>query len=103
MSEFTDDTLGRYLDQQHDGMRQTRLNDALQQMQTETMRCLLDAAERAMSAEDVPDGVRRRVVNRIVWGDPEGREDVYAARHRQMIAVLGGLTPVLPPELAPEV
>ena len=79
MSDFTDDTLGRYLDQQP-GMRETLHTDPVQHAQTELMRQLLDAADRAMAIEGVPNEDRRRVVNRIVWGDPEGLTDVHAQR-----------------------
>jgi hypothetical protein len=92
VSEFTDDTLGRYLDQQG-GMRRALLEDPVQHAQTEQMRALLDVAERAMATEGVSEDARRRVVNRIVWGEPEGRVDVYEERRRQAMAVSGSLQP----------
>lgn len=92
MSEFTDDTLARYLDQQP-GMRRALLENPVQHAQTEQMRALLDVAEQAMATEGVPEAARRRVVNRIVWGEPEGRVDVYGQRRRQVVAMAGSLTP----------
>lgn len=77
MSEFTDDTLGRYLDQQP-GMRQALLTDPLQKAQVEALRQTLNMVERALIDEGMPDDVRRRVINRVVWGEPEGRVDVHA-------------------------
>lgn len=77
MSEFTDSTLGRYLDQQP-GMRQSLLHDPAQKMQVEALRQTLDMAERAMADEGIPHEARRRVINRIVWGEPEGYIDVHA-------------------------
>ncbi|MGW5477686.1 hypothetical protein [Streptomyces sp. NPDC004008] len=85
MSEFTDGTLGRYLDQQP-GMRETLLRDPVQHAQTELMRRTLEATERAMADEGVPDEARRRVVNRVVWGEPEGFVDVRARFREQVLA-----------------
>lgn len=79
MSDFTDDTFGRYLEQQP-GMREALRTDPVQHAQTELTRQMLDGAERAMADEGVPDEARRRVVNRIVWGEPEGLVDVHAQR-----------------------
>jgi hypothetical protein len=79
MSDFTDGTLGRYLEQQP-GMREALHVDPLQHAQTELMRQLLDGAERAMADEGVPEEARRRVINRVVWGEPEGLIDVHAQR-----------------------
>ncbi|MDX3314661.1 hypothetical protein P1S61_37540 [Streptomyces sp. ME08-AFT2] len=96
MSEFTDDTLGRYLDQQP-GMRQALLTDPVQKMQAEALRQTLSMVERALTDEGVPDDVRRRVINRVVWGEPEGFVDVHAQMEgvrRQMLAA------DLPPDLA---
>lgn len=77
MSEFTDDALGRYLDQQP-GMRQALLTDPVQNMQAKALRQTLNMVERALVDEGVPDDVRRRVINRVVWGEPEGSVDVHA-------------------------
>ncbi|MFF1297943.1 MULTISPECIES: hypothetical protein [unclassified Streptomyces] len=77
MSEFTDDTLSRYLDQQP-GMRAALLNDPVQKMQAEALRRTLGTVERALAAEGVPEEVQRRVINRVVWGEPEGQIDMYA-------------------------
>lgn len=85
MSEFTDEVLGRYLDQQP-GMRQALLEDPVQHAQTELMRRTLAAVERGMTDEGIPPEVRCRVVNRIVWGEPEGLVDVHARVREQVIA-----------------
>ncbi|HEY6114639.1 MAG TPA: hypothetical protein VI172_01660 [Candidatus Dormibacteraeota bacterium] len=96
MSETTDRVLGRYLDQQP-GMREALLNDPVQHAQTELMRRTLDAVDRAMADEGVPDDVRRRVVNRVVWGEPEGLVDVHAQIDwaRQQVAAAYDLPPDL--------
>lgn len=96
MSEFINDTLGRYLDQQP-GMRQALLTDPLQKAQAEALRQTLTMVERALTDEGVPDEVRHRVINRVVWGEPEGHVDVHARMdgvRRQMLAA------DLPPDLA---
>lgn len=77
MSEFVDDILGRYLDQQA-GMRAALLNDPMQHMQAEALRQTLTMVERALIDEGVSEDVRRRVINRVVWGEPEGHVDVHA-------------------------
>ncbi|WP_329215201.1 hypothetical protein OG352_06280 [Streptomyces sp. NBC_01485] len=85
MSEFTDGTLGRYLGQQP-GMRQALLHDAAQHMQVEALRRTLDMVERALDDEGVPHNVRHRVINRVVWGEPEGYVDVRARMQEQVLA-----------------
>jgi hypothetical protein len=92
MSEYTDDTIARHLAQQP-GMRQALLEDPVQRAQTELMRRTLAAAERAMTDERVPDEVRRRVINRIVWGEPEGRIDVHAQMRDQVAAMYSSMLP----------
>jgi hypothetical protein len=79
MSDYSDDTLGRYLDQQP-GMREVLHTDPVQHAHVELMRQMLDAADRAMADEGVPGEARRRVVNRMVWGEPEGRIDARTQR-----------------------
>lgn len=86
MSESTDRSFGRWLDQQP-GMRQALLEDPVQHAQTELMRRTLDATDRAMADEGVPEETRRRVVNRIVWGEPEGLVDVHAKIRNQVLAL----------------
>lgn len=90
MSEFTDGTLGRYLDQQP-GMRDALLTDPVQHMQAEALRQTLSMVERALIDEGVPDDVRRRVVNRVVWGEPEGSVDAHARVREEMIAAYGSM------------
>jgi hypothetical protein len=76
MSDHTD-VLNRYLSQQP-GIRKTLLTDPVQHARIETLRQTLDATDRAMVDEGVPDEARRRVLNRLVWGDAEGQVDMYA-------------------------
>lgn len=82
MSEYTDDTLNRYLDQQP-GMRRQLLHDPVQHAQTELMRRTLGALERAMVDEGVGEEAQRRIINRVVWGDPDGLRDAYAEMRRR--------------------
>jgi hypothetical protein len=96
MSEHTDDVLNHYLFQQP-GMREALLRDPVQKAQVESLRQTLTMLERALADEGIPEEVARRVVNRIVWGDPKGQVDVHArmmAVRKQMLAV------DLPPDLA---
>jgi hypothetical protein len=85
MSEYTDHTLNRYLNQQP-GMRKALLTDPVQHAQAEQLRQTLAVADRAMVDEGVPEDVRRRVANRIVWGEPEGRVDVHTQVRERAIA-----------------
>lgn len=97
MSEFSDATLNRYLDQQP-GMRPALLTDPVQHAQIEALRQTLTTVERALADESIPPETARRVINRIVWGDPEGHVDVharYGAVRKQMLAAAD-----LPPDLA---
>jgi hypothetical protein len=96
MGEFVGDALSRYLDRQP-GMREALLHDPVQNMQAEMLRQTLTMVERALTDEGVPDEVRRRVINRVIWGEPEGRIDAHAQMARvrkQMLAA------DLPPDLA---
>ena len=77
MSEFTDATIGRYVDQDPEQRKAYMLDPAVH-LQTEVLRQTLDAVERAMAYEDVPEEARRRVINRVVWGEPEGLVDRHA-------------------------
>lgn len=92
MSEFTDDTIGRYLAQQP-GMREALLADPVQNMQAEALRQTLSTVERALMDEGVPDDVRRRVINRVVWGEPEGSVDVHARMRRERELLLTTFEP----------
>ena len=96
MSEHTDDVLSRYLGQ-HPEMRQTLYHDPVQDAQVESLRQTLTMMERALADEGIPDEIAHRVINRIVWGDPEGHVDVHAkmmAVRKQMLAA------DLPPDVA---
>lgn len=92
MSEFTDGTLNRYLNQQP-GMREALLTDPVQHMQVEALRQTLNMVERALADEGVTDDVQRRVVNRVVWGEPEGYVDVHAQMDRQRLAMAESMMP----------
>lgn len=92
MSEFTDDAVDRYLGQQP-GMREALLHDPVQHMQAEALRQTLSMVERALIDEGVPDDVRRRVINRVAWGEPEGRVDVHAQMAKQRVVAAEGVTP----------
>ena len=97
MSEYTDHTLNRYLNQQP-GMRKALLTDPVQHMQVEALRRTLAMADRAMADEGVSEETRRRVVNRVVWGEPEGHVDVYTQMDdRARMAASASFS--LPPDL----
>jgi hypothetical protein len=91
MSDYSDDSLDRYLDGNAEAKR-AYLEDPIQHAQIELQRQALDAADRAMASEGIPEDVRNRVVNRIVWGEPEGLVDVHAQRIDQAIAAYGRLS-----------
>ena len=82
MSEFTDKTLSRYLDAFQ--TRRAYHLDPQVHADVERMRMLVDAAERAMADEGVPVQTQRRVINRVVFGDPEGLEPVHLQRLEQI-------------------
>lgn len=96
MSEYTDDVLSRYFGQQPD-MREKLLTDPVQHAQAESLRQTLALLERALADEDIPDEAAHRVINRIVWGDPNGRVDVHA---RMMNVRKQLLAADLPPDIA---
>ncbi|MFL6096097.1 MAG: hypothetical protein ACJ71Y_11665 [Blastococcus sp.] len=92
MSDYSDDALDRYIAGNAEA-RSAYLQDPVQHAQVELQRRLLDAAERAMDAEGVPEEARQRVVNRIVWGDPEGVVDVHAQRLAAVVAAQDATAP----------
>ncbi|HEY9410779.1 MAG TPA: hypothetical protein VIP77_14460 [Jiangellaceae bacterium] len=92
MSDYSDDALDRYLAGTAEA-RRAYLQDPVQHAQVELQRQLLDAADRAMGAEGVLEETRQRVVNRIVWGDPEGVVDVHAQRLAAMVAAQDATAP----------
>lgn len=94
MSDYSDDTLDRYL-AGHTEARRAYLEDPVQHAQIELQRRLLDATERAMQAEGMPEDARHRVVNRIVWGDPEGLIDVHAQRFAATVAAREACAPLV--------
>lgn len=85
MSDFTDRTVSRYLEQDPE-RRKTYALDPQAHHEIELLRRTLDATERAMTDEGVTEDVRRRVVNRVVWGEPEGLVDVHAQFRAQVLA-----------------
>jgi hypothetical protein len=69
----------------------------VQHAQIGALRQTLTMMERALADEGISAEVRRRVINRMVWGDPEGFVDVHARMasvRKQMLAA------DLPPDLA---
>lgn len=77
MSGLSDESIGRYID--HSAQRRTAYrNDPQAHFETEMLRMILDSADRAMADEEVPEEARRRVINRVVWGDPDGVTDAHA-------------------------
>jgi hypothetical protein len=96
MSEFADDVIARYVDLQP-GLREALLHDPMQTAQIESLRQTLTMVERALADEGVPDEVRRRVINRTVWGDPEGPAGVHARMMEMRKHVLAS---DLPPDIA---
>ncbi|MGW2938615.1 hypothetical protein ACWDA7_44190 [Streptomyces sp. NPDC001156] len=85
MSDLTDHVVGRCLDQ-HPEQGKAYALDPVTHHDVEVMRRTLDAAERAMDCEGVPEEARRRVVNQVVWGEPEGLVDVHARVREQILA-----------------
>lgn len=85
MSDFTDATIGRYVDQNAEQRKAYALDPAAH-MRVEALRQTLDAVERAMAYEDIPEETRRRVINRVVWGEPEGYVDARARVREQVLA-----------------
>mgnify|MGYP001078730194 CR=1 FL=1 len=84
MSDFTDEILGRYLDRDAATRRAYHLDPRVH-ADVERLRQLVDAAERAMLDEGVVDKTRERVINRIVFGAPEG--SVYPTRWGDALAL----------------
>jgi hypothetical protein len=77
MSELTDSIVKRYLDQtpeRGDAFRDSPMFHA----QVTWTRDVLDLMERAMGREGVPPGARLRILNAVVFGDPEGSEEEEA-------------------------
>lgn len=81
MSDFTDAAIGRYVGQDPERRKAYALDPAAH-MRIEALRQTLDAVERAMADEGVTEKARRRVINRVVWGEPEGLVDVYGQMDR---------------------
>ncbi|WP_435279156.1 hypothetical protein [Streptomyces sp. 1222.5] len=96
MSEHADATLREYVNRQPE-LRVALLHDPLRKAQIETLRQTLATVEQALADEGLPDETQRRVINRIVWGNPEGLADVHA----QMMSVRKQmLLTDLPPDIA---
>jgi len=86
MSDFSDLTVARYLESDQEAAHACHVDPQVH-ADVERLRQFVDATERAMADEGVPVQVRERVVNRIVFGEPAGREAVYVSRREQMLAV----------------
>ncbi|MER6738228.1 hypothetical protein [Streptomyces puniciscabiei] len=85
MSEFADLAVARYLENDHETARAYHLDPQVH-ADVERMRQFVEAAERAMRDDRVPIVTARRVINRVVFGDPGGLEAVYVSRREQMQA-----------------
>ena len=86
MSEFVDLTVARYMERDRDTARAYHLDPQVH-ADVERLRQYVDATERAMADEGVPRQARERVINRIVFGEPEDRDAVYVTRREQMQAM----------------
>lgn len=84
MSEFTDSLitqhLGRHQDQWEDYLRDSAFHH-----QTELLRRLLETAEQAMEREGIPAESRRRVLETIVFGDPDAAPRMARDEARELL------------------
>ena len=85
MSEFADLTVARYLEMDREAARAYHVDPQVH-AEVERLRQFVDATERAMRDERVPVETARRVINRVVFGDPRGLEAVYVSQREQMEA-----------------
>lgn len=86
MSEFADLTVARYMELDRETARAYHLDPQVH-YDVERLRQFVNATERAMLEERIPKQVRERIINRIVFGDAEGRDAVYVNRREQMQAM----------------
>lgn len=70
MSEFTDSLITQHLGR-HQDRWEDYLKDSAFHHETELLRRLLETTERAMEREGIPAEVRHRVLETIVFGDPD--------------------------------
>jgi len=80
MSEFTDDIVSRYLNQNPE-QRKAYATNPQTHHEVNLLRRMLETAERAMKREGVPVESMRHVLNEIVYGEPEPRLTRDEARH----------------------
>lgn len=83
MSEFSNLTVARYLEWDRETARAYHLNPQVH-ADIERLRQYVEATERAMIDERIPKQARERVINRVVFGGPEGPDAVYVSRREQM-------------------
>ncbi len=86
MSEFADLTVARYLELDREAARAYH-HDPQVHAEVERLRQFVDATDRAMMIERIPAETRKRVINRIVFGEPGGLKAVYVSQREQMQAV----------------
>ena len=86
MSEFTDLAMARYMEQDRETAHAYHLDPQVH-AEVERLRQFVDATERAMADERVSKQVRERIINRVVFGDPEGRDAVYVTRRERAQAM----------------
>jgi hypothetical protein len=87
MSDVADLAVARYLELDREAARAYHLDPQVH-ADVERLRQLVDVAERAMRDERVPVQMRQRVINRIVFGEPEGREAVWVTRRERVEATV---------------
>jgi hypothetical protein len=68
-----DDDVNRYI--QLTGRAREYVFDPAAHLELTIVRQVLSLVDDAMRYEDVPPSTRRRVVNAVLWGDPEGFRD----------------------------
>lgn len=66
-------------------LRLQQANDPWQHAQLEVIRRMTQVYEDAMRFEDIEPKTRRRVLNRVLYGDPTGLEDVYRKEMELML------------------
>lgn len=87
MSEFADFTVARYMELDHETARAYHLDPQVH-AEIERLRQFVDATDRALMDERIPTEIRKRVINRIVFGEPDGLEAVWVSRREQMQAMV---------------
>lgn len=84
MSEFTDSLITQHLARHQDQWEDYLRNSAFYH-QTEQLRRVLEAAERAMERERIPAESRRRVLETIVFGDQDEERRMTRDEARELL------------------